>query len=101
MPIGVEVTRIAALEEQWKDTVMDVNDDSTLDAETEVATARSLSIISEIAQTPAANIPDVAVKIGIAARDLRLHVGERLIALLLESAEKDCVRIAAAAVPST
>lgn len=96
MTFGVEATRIADLEAQWEDAVADANDHSTAHRETDAATAQSLSIISEIAQTPAANIMDVAVKIGIAARDLRLHVGERLLALLLESAERDCLRMAAA-----
>ena len=95
MTVGVEPTRIADLEEQWEDAIADTNDDSNPDGATDAANVQSLSIISEIAQTPAVNITDVALKIGIAARDLRLHVGERLVALLLESAEQDCLRIAA------
>jgi hypothetical protein len=95
MADGVEVTRIADLEERWEDAVADTNDRSALYAETEVATVRSLGIMSELAQTPAANMTDLAIKISIVARDLRLHAGERLLALLLESAEQDCLRIAA------
>ena len=100
MPVGVEVGRIARLEEQWGHAVADANGGGALDAETEVATVRSLCIISELAQTPAANMTDVAAKIGIVARDLRLHMGERLLALLLESAERDCLRMASVGVSS-
>ena len=60
MPVGVEVGRIARLEEQWGHAVADANGGGALDAETEVATVRSLCIISELAQTPAANVTDVA-----------------------------------------
>jgi hypothetical protein len=55
--------------------------------------------ISEIAHIPAANVTDVAVKIGIAARQLRIHVGERLVELLLESAEQDCLRLTGPVLP--
>jgi hypothetical protein len=100
MLVGVEVTRIADLEGQWEDAVADASDEGTPDVET-VAIARSLSILSEIAQIPAASITDVAVKIGIAARDLRLHTDERLLVLVLESAEQDCLRIAREGVPAS
>jgi hypothetical protein len=99
MVVRAGVRRIAELEERWENAVADANDEtnSTADA----ATVRSLSFFSEIAQIPAANITDVAVKIGIAARDLRLHTDERLLVLVLESAEQDCLRIAAERVPAS
>jgi hypothetical protein len=96
----VQVSRMFDLEEQWEDAIADTIDEGNPDTETDLAIAQSLSIMSEIAQTPAANMTDVAVKIGIVARDLRLHAGERLLALLLESAERDCLRIAAGGVPA-
>ena len=98
MPVGVEVGRIAELEEQWGDAIADASSRGAIDGETEVATVRSLCIISELAQTPSGNMTDVAAKIGIVARDLRFHVGERLLALLLESAERDCLRMASVGV---
>jgi hypothetical protein len=60
---------------------------------------QSLGILAEIAETPAANVTDVAVKIGIAARELRVRNGDPLIALLLESAEEDCIRLADPVLP--
>jgi hypothetical protein len=96
----IQVSQMSDLAEQWEGAVADANDEGNPNTETDLATAQSLTIMSEIAQTPAANMTDVAVKIGIVAHDLRLHAGERLLALLLESAEQDCLRIAADAVPA-
>ena len=36
---------------------------------------------------------DVAVKIGIVERELRIRSSDRMLALLLSSAEQDCLRI--------
>jgi hypothetical protein len=96
MVVRVEAEGIAELEERWEDAVADANDETYSSAETDAATARSLSLLSEIAQLPAANITDVAVKIGIAQRDLRRRASEPVVALLLECAEEDCLRLAAA-----
>ena len=96
MVVPVEARRIVELEERWENAVADANDETNPSDERDAATARSLSFLSEIARIPAANTADVAVKIGIAERELRLRAGEPLLALLLESAEEDCLRLAAA-----
>jgi hypothetical protein len=97
MITGAEVTRVVELEEAWEDAATDANDENSPGAETDAATVLSLSLLSEIAQTPAANMTDVAVKIGIAARDLRSRLSDPMIMLLLESAEQDCLLLARAA----
>jgi hypothetical protein len=94
MVTGVEVTRVAELEEAWEDAAGEADNTDVPDGEeTDVATIQSLSILAEIAQTPAANINDVAVKIGIIERELRLRNGDLMLALLLSSAEEDCLRL--------
>ena len=95
MITGVEVTPITELEEHWEDAVADAEVEPAPHADNDVAAYRWLRIVSDLAQTPAANMTDIAVKIGIAVRELRFHGGGRLIELLLESAEQDCLRIAA------
>jgi hypothetical protein len=92
MVVPAEARRIAELEEQWENAVEDANDVSNLSAERSAAAARSRSFLREVAQTLAANMTDVAVKIGIVERDLHHRVGEPLLTLLLESAEQDCLR---------
>jgi hypothetical protein len=93
MFIGVKVTRVIELEEQWEDAAGNAQNEFAQDAETDTATVLSLSILSEIAQTPAANVTDVAVKIGIVERELRIRNGDRILAVLLASAEQDCLRM--------
>ena len=97
MVLGNEATRIVELEEQWKVAAAAATNDNS--PETDAATCRSLRVMSEIAQTPAANMTDVAVKIGIAVRELRHRFGDAMLALLLASAEQDCLRLTERVLP--
>ena len=91
MVIGAEVTRVAELEERWEDTV----EDGVADASVE----QSVRLMIEIAQTPATTLADVATKIRVAARDIRYRFTDPLVALLLESAEEDCMRLTGPVLP--
>lgn len=91
MAIGNKVSRVAELEERWEDTV----DNGAADANV----VQSVRLMIEIAQTPAATLADVAMKISVAARDIRCRFTDPLVALLLESAEEDCMRLTGPVIP--
>lgn len=89
--IGNDVTIVTQLEWRLEGAVEDGASDTAIE--------QSLSNISRIAETPAANITDVAVKIGVAAREIRNRSGDPMITLLLESAEDDCLRLTRPVLP--
>jgi hypothetical protein len=86
MAVGNKVSRVTELQEQWEGAVEDGASDASLE--------QSVRLMVEMAQTPAATLADVATKISIAARDIRYRFTDPLVALLLESAEDDCLRLA-------
>jgi hypothetical protein len=94
MAVVVEVTRIDEFEEQCEGAVGAANNDGTPDVEADVAPALARSIMSDLAQMPAADMTEVAIKIGIAVCRLRVQLSEPLLQQLLESAEQDCLRLA-------
>ena len=81
---------ITELEGEWGEADSNCASDAVMD----VSTLLFYCILAEIAKTPAANMTDVAVKIGIVERELRIRNNERMLALLLSSAEQDCVWVA-------
>jgi hypothetical protein len=85
MTVGTDVTRVSELEERWEDAVENGASDSAVE--------QSVRLMIEIAQTPAATVADVAMKISVAVRDIRYRFTDPLVALLLESAEEDCLRL--------
>lgn len=78
-------TFVAQLEELWL---------SAIEGTSPGDGKRATDIASLIASTPADDLVDVAVKIGLALRDLRLEVTSPLTLTLLDSAEQDCLRLA-------
>jgi hypothetical protein len=85
MTVGTDVTRVSELEERWEDAVENGASDSAVE--------QSVRLMIEISQTPAATAADVAMKISVAVRDIRYRFTDPLVALLLESAEEDCLRL--------
>ena len=88
-----ELTRVAKLGQRWNQIVKDADAEGVSDSDADVATYQLLSIVAELAQTRATNIVDVAVKITVAIRELRLHVGAPLVEWLLQSVKEDCLRM--------
>jgi hypothetical protein len=102
MRIGVEVVRLLEREERWEnehweDSAGDTEGRCAPDAVTALAIASHPGVLAEIAQTPAANMTDVAVKIGVVERELCNRTGDRMLAQLLSSAERDCLRMSGSA----
>jgi hypothetical protein len=102
MGIGVEVVRLLEREEHWEnehleESAGDIERGRAPHAVSALPVASHPGVLVEIAQTPAANMTDVAVKIGVVERELRNRNGDRMLAQLLSSAERDCRRMSGSA----